>query len=62
MAVCALWEDCMSNTVLCQMLEVYYLPFSLYLCCLELCCAEIGILAFIRFPVAFKALPWLEWV
>lgn len=44
------------------MLKVDYLSAFLYLCYLELCSAEIGIRAFIRFPVAFKASSWLEWV
>lgn len=62
MAVYTLWEDCMRSAISYQMLRVDSLPSSLYLCYLELYCAEMGIPAFLQFPVAFKSSSWLEWV
>lgn len=41
------------------MLKMDHLPSFLYFCYIELCCAEIGIHAFIIFSATCKASPWL---
>lgn len=63
MTMYTLWEDCKNHRIMSDA------ESGLFACLLlpllpraVLCCAEISVHAFIRFPIASTASSWLEWV